>query len=137
MKTVRVTLVEDYRAIRSLIRNLSEKCLRLELVLKKKDDSTGPGTHVPCAQPLMIWLVGSSEQMMDQGKILNILTARERDALRLIANGFSSKEIAHELKISMRTAAHYRQSIMMKLGIHHVAGLTKYALIQGLSELDF
>jgi DNA-binding NarL/FixJ family response regulator len=63
------------------------------------------------------------------------LTARERQVLQLIAEGYTTKEIAHVMTIAVRTGESYRASIMEKLNIHNTAGLVRYALKQGLAEL--
>ncbi len=62
------------------------------------------------------------------------LTPRERQVLELVAQGFSSKEMASELGISPKTVEKHRQGVMKKLRIHEVAGLTRYALSAGLLE---
>jgi DNA-binding NarL/FixJ family response regulator len=59
---------------------------------------------------------------------LDLLTAREREVLAGIARGLTNKEIAGELGISHRTVETHRESLMKKLGIRTVAGLTKFAL---------
>lgn len=64
------------------------------------------------------------------------LTAREREVLQLLAEGKSSKEIADVLFLGTRTVETYRVQIMDKLGIRTVAGLTKYAVRHGLSEIQ-
>jgi two-component system response regulator NreC len=56
--------------------------------------------------------------------------------LQLIAEGKSSKEIAAQLDISIKTTDARRQNIMRKLKIHSIAGLTKYAIRQGLTPPD-
>lgn len=56
------------------------------------------------------------------------LTEREREVLQLIAEGHTTKEIAALLSLSIKTAKRHRENIMSKLGIHDVAGLTRYAL---------
>ena len=56
------------------------------------------------------------------------LTPREGEVLKLIASGLSTKEIALSLGISFKTAACHRSRLMDKLGIHEVAGLTRYAV---------
>jgi DNA-binding NarL/FixJ family response regulator len=62
------------------------------------------------------------------------LTSREAEVLQLIAEGFSNKQIAGELGISIKTVEKHRQQVMNKLNIHDVAGLTRYALTRGLVE---
>ena len=64
------------------------------------------------------------------------LTQREREVLRMIADGKSSKEIADEMFLSPRTVEAYRAKIMDKLEIRTIAGLTRYALRHGLSATD-
>jgi DNA-binding NarL/FixJ family response regulator len=63
---------------------------------------------------------------------LDVLTAREREVLVGIALGRTNKEIAAELGISHRTVETHRESLMRKLGIRTVAGLTKLALETGM-----
>jgi DNA-binding NarL/FixJ family response regulator len=63
---------------------------------------------------------------------LSRLTRRERDILRRVAEGKTSKEIAKELSISHRTVESHRESVMKKLEIHSVAGLTRFAVENGL-----
>ena len=59
------------------------------------------------------------------------LTTREREVLKLIAEGISNKEIADLLYISIRTVEHHRASIMQKLNIKQTANLVKYAIRKG------
>jgi DNA-binding NarL/FixJ family response regulator len=64
------------------------------------------------------------------------LTTREREVLVLIAEGKSNKEIADKLSIGVRTIETHRERIMRRLNIHSVAGLTKYAIANGLISLE-
>lgn len=64
------------------------------------------------------------------------LTSREREVLVLIAEGRSNKEIADGLGIGVRTIETHRERIMRRLNIHSVAGLTKYAIANGLVSLE-
>jgi two-component system, NarL family, nitrate/nitrite response regulator NarL len=64
------------------------------------------------------------------------LTSREREVLVQIAEGKSNKEIADELRIGVRTIETHRERIMRRLNIHSVAGLTKYAIANGLVSLE-
>ena len=63
------------------------------------------------------------------------LTPRELEVLRLIAGGFSSKQIADKLFLSIRTIDFHRANISQKLGIHDIAGLTRYAVKHGLIKV--
>jgi DNA-binding NarL/FixJ family response regulator len=60
------------------------------------------------------------------------LSARERQVLQLVAEGHTTKEIAAELGISVKTAESHRSNIMEKLHIHDTAGLVRYAIRCGL-----
>ncbi len=65
---------------------------------------------------------------------IDILTAREREILQLIAESNSTKEVAAKLNISVKTAENHRTNLMKKLDRHDVASLTRYAIEQGLIE---
>ncbi len=60
------------------------------------------------------------------------LTAREREVLQLIAEGFGTREIAQLLDVGPRTIETHRANLMNKLDIHHVAGLARFAARVGL-----
>ena len=62
------------------------------------------------------------------------LTPRQREILRLIAEGKANKEAASELCISVKTVEKHRGSLMEKLGIHGTAGLTRFAIAAGVIE---
>src|SRR5437773_1237586 len=62
----------------------------------------------------------------------DVLTARQREVLRLVAGGKSTKEIAFLLNLSVKTVETHRAQIMERLGIRDVAGLVRYALRTGL-----
>ncbi len=62
------------------------------------------------------------------------LTSRETELLQLIAEGHVNKQIASELKISIKTVEKHRQHLMEKLHIHEIAGLTRYAIATGVIE---
>ena len=65
----------------------------------------------------------------------SVLTPREREVLRLIAAGQTSKEIAGTLGIAFKTAVCHRTHLMAKLGIHETAGLVRYAIRHGLVHI--
>ncbi|MCW5555033.1 MAG: response regulator transcription factor [Verrucomicrobiae bacterium] len=72
----------------------------------------------------------------DKGSPLAKLSEREREVLGLIAEGKSNKEIAMHLGIGVRTIETHRERIMRKLNIHSIAGLTKFAIANGIVSLE-
>ncbi len=64
------------------------------------------------------------------------LTSRERELLKLIAEGRTSREIANMLLISLKTVLGHRTKIMKKLDLHNRSELVKYALRRGLITMD-
>lgn len=64
------------------------------------------------------------------------LAPRERDIVRLLAEGKSSKAIAEELSLAPKTVDAYRQNVMAKLGLRSVAAVVKYALKHQLARID-
>jgi DNA-binding NarL/FixJ family response regulator len=62
------------------------------------------------------------------------LSSRELEVLQLIAEGQPNKQVADELGISIKTVEKHRQSLMQKLNLHDVAGLTRYAIGAGIIE---
>lgn len=64
------------------------------------------------------------------------LTDREREVLKLIAEGCSNKDVARALNLSVRTVETHRERIMRKLKVHNAAGLTKIAIAHGLISID-
>ncbi len=65
-----------------------------------------------------------------------VLTAREREVLQMIAEGQSVRSIAAKLSVSIKTVESHRQQIMHKLRINSVAGLTRYAIREGITSID-
>jgi DNA-binding NarL/FixJ family response regulator len=65
---------------------------------------------------------------------VDALTVRQRDILKQIAQGFSTKEIGLRLDISPKTVESHRFRIMQKLGIRRVAGLVQFSVREGLIE---
>jgi len=76
---------------------------------------------------------GSSEELTT---VSSVLSAREREVLQLIAEGWSTKQIASHLYVSIKTIETHRRQIMKKLDLHNIADLTKYALREGLTSIE-
>jgi DNA-binding NarL/FixJ family response regulator len=66
------------------------------------------------------------------GSVFLLLTPRERQVLQLIAEGRATKEIAGDLKLSVKTVETHRRQLMDKLNLFSVAELTRYAVRGGL-----
>jgi DNA-binding NarL/FixJ family response regulator len=75
------------------------------------------------------------KDVVDRGEEeFDILTPRELQVLKLIAEAYTSKEIAHELVISVKTVERHRQNILDKLGMSDRVELTRYAVRRGLIQ---
>jgi len=77
---------------------------------------------------------GDAVPNQDERNPAERLTSRQREILQLIAEGHSTKEIAHTLNISVKTAESHRTQLMERLGIHDIAGLVRYAIRAGLID---
>lgn len=64
------------------------------------------------------------------------LTVREREIVQLYAEDLSTQDIAGRLHLSAKTVATHRENVTRKLGVRGVAGLTRYAVREGLSQLE-
>jgi DNA-binding NarL/FixJ family response regulator len=60
------------------------------------------------------------------------LTGRETEVLQLVAEGMTNRQISEKLFVSLKTVEKHREHIMKKLDIHDVAGLTRYAVREGI-----
>lgn len=76
------------------------------------------------------YLEGKESQI--PSSTLGLLSQREREVLKLIAEGYKNKEIAADLCISLKTVEKHRANLMKKLDLHNAAALTAYAIEQGL-----
>lgn len=110
-------------------------CDRDELVNAIRAAAAGQTYLSPAVAGLV---VDSYLRLNDQNtpSSLDVLTAREREVLQLVAEGWASKQIANKLHISVKTVETHRHQIMEKLDIHSIAELTKFALREGLTSLD-
>jgi len=64
----------------------------------------------------------------------DLLTGREHEVVQLLAEGFSNKQVADELSISVRTAENHRARLTKKLGISSLSGLVRYAIRNHIIE---
>jgi len=77
---------------------------------------------------------GTGARITDSG--YGNLTSREQQVMRLLAEGYSTKEIAEKLFISAKTVENHRANILNKLGLHSTLELVRYAARIGLIDVD-
>jgi DNA-binding NarL/FixJ family response regulator len=84
----------------------------------------------------------SKKSLLEYGKAstdrarLDSLSPRQREILKLVADGLSTKEIAGHLNISGKTVETHRAQLMERLNIHDVAGLVRFAIKMGLVDVE-
>ena len=81
-------------------------------------------------------IYGNVELKSDKKYMNSHLSDRESEILKLVAKGFTNKEIADKLFISTHTVITHRKNISAKLGIKTIAGLTVYAVLNGVLSAD-
>jgi DNA-binding NarL/FixJ family response regulator len=77
-------------------------------------------------------LIPAIEAALSVRRRLGKLTPRQMEVLRLMAEGFTTPEIAKELNLSGKTVETHRGEIMKRVGIHDIVGLVRYAVRVGL-----
>ena len=95
-------------------------------------DAIGAGRRYLCRaiDPAQVALF--ERQAANGGSGIDRLTPRQRQILQLVAEGFSTREIAERLFVSVKTVETHRAQIMQRLDIHDVAGLVRFAIRHGL-----
>ena len=95
---------------------------------------SGKGYLCPETQDAVINTIASDGDSADP--VFNLLTPREREVMRHLAEGYGSKEVGAKLHISPKTVDSHRQRIMEKLAIDNIADLVKIAIRAGLTDLS-
>ena len=108
--------------------SLSELELALSFVVRGEIYLSPPFSQ----QVIMEYVLRTGKQRARQ----EMLTARQREILSLIAEGKSTKKVALQLNISVKTVESHRAQIMERLNIHDVAGLVRYAIRTGLVQIE-
>jgi DNA-binding NarL/FixJ family response regulator len=114
---------------------LRKSCLSAELVDAVRVVADGGHVLEPRALDVVLRDYSARSQSTDQQKT-NELSFREREVLTHIAEGRSTREIATQLGLSQKTVEVHRSRIMNKLQRHKVAHLVRYAVREGLVNLD-
>ena len=140
IKVIALSMYSDKRFILSMMRAgasgyLIKECAFDELVqavwtVSKNRTFFSPNVRDTVIEDYISRL--QKDKMVDS----SILTAREREVLQLLAEGKNMREIASILNISVKTVETHRRKIMDELDIHTIAGITKYAIREGLSSLE-
>jgi len=103
-----------------------------ELVLAIKSVLTGKPYLSPGISEKVIQGFLEGRRTLKTRTAYDSLTHREREILKLIAEGYKNKEIADCLCISVKTVEKHRANLMDKLGLHNVQALTRFAIERGL-----
>jgi len=108
-----------------------------ELVLALRAVAAGSTFLSPDISQILIGdYLRRAETRSDADEALDILTPRERQVLQLITKGFSNRQIAARLQISIKTVETHRGNMMRKLDVHDRAELVKFAIDSGLVTLQ-
>lgn len=135
LKTILLTMHLDRATVKEalslkvnayILKNLDEFELRIALEKVSKDQNyySSPVTEVLNSKSRQIQKTSNSQ--------IDELSNREREVLKLIAEAFSTKEIADQLSLEVSTIETHRKSIMRKLNTRNVAGLVRIAIQEGL-----
>jgi len=113
---------------------LGKECVVAELEKGIRAVAAGKSYLDPRITELLINMYTQKNTQDALGNFV-VLSKREQDVLRHTADGRNTKDIAFTLSISVKTVETHRLNIMKKLNLNSIAGLTKYAVREGLSAL--
>jgi len=111
----------------------------LYLNIAFKSDTSGDSFHI---YENYSAIVGKANDMLnsfgakEEESTFNELSKREIDVLRLVSKGLANKEIADKLSISIHTVISHRKNISEKTGIKSSSGLTMYAVLKKIIDID-
>lgn len=111
---------------------ISKAAASSELTLGIRSVCRGESFLSPSVAKLLVEDYQRGGNSRDKSDPYEQLTDRERDVLKLVAEGYTAQEIADVLVISRKTVEGHRTSLMEKLGIHNRIELVKYALRKGI-----
>ena len=139
-KVVILSMYDDENSVVGAVRSGARG-----FILKKVSDSdllealrvvaNGGAYLSPQVSDRLLTRIQKGDLESKRDSVLEILSPREMQVLRLVAEGKTSKEIATLLDLREQTVRSYRKTMMKKLGVNNVAGLTQLALSTGLTHL--
>lgn len=100
-----------------------------ELELALKTVSSGAVWYSSAIAPLV---VGRAARRPEPPLEKEVLTARQREILKRLAEGATTKQLAYDLSLSIKTVENHRKQIMERLDLHDVPGLVRYAIRTGI-----
>jgi DNA-binding NarL/FixJ family response regulator len=109
---------------------------REELELALRSVGRGQIYISPAISRTVIAAMGKDLHLEGVTSALDVLTLRQREVLRLVAEGHSTKQVAARLGLSAKTVEAHRGAIMQRLGIRDLAGLVRFAIRAGLVAGD-
>ncbi|OFY86054.1 MAG: hypothetical protein A3F72_19420 [Bacteroidetes bacterium RIFCSPLOWO2_12_FULL_35_15] len=140
IKVIALTSYDDKSIVKKMLNAGAKgyilKNISKEILLEAIDTVAKGKTYFSSEIPIML-ATPSAEDIIAHEKhtsSISLLSYREIEVLKHVANGLSNNEIAKKLYISPKTVDTHRSNIMQKLHIHNVVGLVKYAIKSGLLE---
>jgi DNA-binding CsgD family transcriptional regulator len=129
---------KNERLLRRMFSNAKKiKCLYLNL--EEKDENSSKSINIYDNKSLLINKINEFLNTLGakyEDRMLNELTKREVDVLQLVSKGLANKEVADKLSISIHTVISHRKNISEKTGIKSASGLTMYAVLKKIIDID-
>ncbi|GIK41744.1 MAG: DNA-binding response regulator [Chloroflexota bacterium] len=124
-------------ALRAGVRGyLLKRSVVEELLLALRAAMRGEIYLSPAVSQMMMTDFLAGQSAAEAASPFEQLSAREREALKLVAEGATNKAIAEAMQISIKTVEKHRTNLMTKLNVHDLAGLIRIAIKHGLISLD-
>ena len=140
-RVIALSMHSDKRFVMGMLRAgasgyLLKDCASQELATAIRQVAGGKKYLSPEITGVVIddFLLGA--QIEEAATATSLLSPREREVLQLIAEGWSTKQIASHLYVSIKTIETHRRQLMKKLNLHNIADLTKYAIREGLTSIE-
>ena len=140
-RVIALSMHSDKRFVMGMLRAgasgyLLKDCASQELANAILQVATGKKYLSPEITGVVLGDILQGESSGEVATATSQLSPREREVLQLIAEGWSTKQIASHLYVSVKTIETHRRQIMKKLDLHSIADLTKYAIREGLTSIE-
>ena len=143
-RIVMLSMHDDQHLVQQALRAgvkgyLLKNAIKEELLLAVRATHKGHSYLSPeVSQVLVSSLISDSSRSQQPAPAfpLDMLTPRERQILKLIAEGYTNREMSETLHVSIKTVQKHRANLMDKLDIHNIAGLTHIAIKYGLVHIE-